>query len=229
MKTWVYICATILAAGVVTVSAQTTAGTPAHTNEVAAPPPASAPTPAPAPATPAPPKVTPPPRTAPAPAPTPAPAPAPVPVPVPAPESPGTGHKASATNVPPPVAAEEVKPPEAEPVMSTNAVPAEGADTNAPPANTTPSAESSGIGHWSALLIGAAILLVGGGIGFFIWSKSAVVHHGSLITSAMNELKKNPPSEEKDEDKVIEPPADKPVEPREEKKKLEIKFPPPMT
>lgn len=213
MKTWVYICAIVLAAGVMTGSAQTTAGTPANTNEVAAPPPAPAPTPAPAPApaTPAPPKVTPPPRTTPAPA--------------PAPESAGTSHKAAVTNVPPPVVAEVVKPPEAEPSLPTNAVPAEGEDTNAPPPNAAPAEESSGISFLTALLIGAAILLAGGGIGFFIWSRSAIVPHGSLITSAMNELKKHPPSEDKDEDKIVEPPAEQ----REEKKKLEIKFPPPMT
>jgi hypothetical protein len=199
MKTWVNFCAIVLAAGVVTVSAQTTAGTPANTNEAVAPPPAPAPVPAPAP-----PKVTAPPRTPTAPA--------------PAPEN----HKAAVTNPPPapppPAPVEEVKPPEAEPDMPTNVVPAEGEGTaTAPPANAAPPAEGSGLGHLGTLLIGVVILLVGGGVGYFIWSKANVAAHGSLITSAMNELKKNPPSEDKEEEKP------------EEKKKLEIKFPPPMT
>jgi len=210
MKTWVNLCAIVLAAGVITGSAQTAAGTAVNTNEAVAPPSAPAPGPAPAPV-PALPKVTPPPRTPVAPA--------------PAPES----HKVVETN-PPPAPVMEVKPAEEEPAMPTNAVSTEGEGAAAtPPANAGAPTEGSGIGHLSALLIGLVILLLGGGVGFYIWSRSGVVSHGSLITSAMNELKKNPPGEDKDEDKIIEPPADKPAEPREEKKKLEIKFPPPMT
>ena len=74
------------------------------------------------------------------------------------------------------------------------------------------------------MLIGAAILLVGGGIGFFIWRRAGAVSHGSLITSAMDELKKHARNEDKDEEKPVAQPAAKPAE-----KKLEIKFPPPMT
>jgi hypothetical protein len=120
-------------------------------------------------------------------------------------------------------------PPGEESPTPTNAVPAEGEGTVSPPAEAAPAPENSAISHVSALLIGLVILLVGGGIGFFIWSRSAVVPHGSLITSAMNELKKNPPSEEKDEEKPEEKPVDPPAEKQPDRKKLEIKFPPPMT
>ena len=106
--------------------------------------------------------------------------------------------------------------------MPTNVVPSESEGTTpAPPANAVPPAEGSGMGHLVALLVGAVILLAGGGVGFFIWNKSSAVTRGSLITSAMNELKKNPPGEDKDEEKSA------PNQP--EKKKMEIKFPPPMT
>ncbi len=111
-----------------------------------------------------------------------------------------------------------------EPPPTTNAVPA-GGEIPAPAANATASEESSGIGHVSALLIGVAILLVGGGAGFLIWRRSGVVPHESLITSAMKELANHPANEDKDEEK----PAAPPVEPQAEKKKMEIKFPPPMT
>jgi len=106
--------------------------------------------------------------------------------------------------------------------MPTNVVPSESEGTTpAPPANAVPPAEGSGMGHLVALLVGAVILLAGGGVGFFIWNKSSAVTRGSLITSAMNELKKNPPGEDKDEEK--------PAPNQPEKKKMEIKFPPPMT
>ncbi|HTY88786.1 MAG TPA: hypothetical protein VMB80_15060 [Candidatus Acidoferrum sp.] len=217
MKTWIYICAMLLAAGVMTVPAQNTPANPGNTNEAAAPPAAPAPAPTPAavpgqaPAAPAAPKVAAPLRAA-------------IPAP-PASESPVTTHKAAATNVPPPTAAAESKSPEAEPPPPTNMAPAEGESPNAAPPTPAPAEESSGISHWTAVLVGAAILLAGGALGFFIYNRSGVVPHGSLITSALNELKKNPPGEDKDEDKISEPPAPK----SEEKKKLEIKFPPPMT
>ena len=103
--------------------------------------------------------------------------------------------------------------------------PAEADGTVAPPpANATPPSESSGINNMEALAIGAAILVVAGGVAFFMWRRSGTAPHGSLITSAMNELKNTAKNEDKDEDKREEKYEEKPIEKKEEKK-----FPPPMT
>jgi hypothetical protein len=204
MKTWVNLCTIVLAVGVMTVMAQTPASTPVNTNEVAAPPPAPAPAPAPVPA---PPKVTTPPKVV-------APPHAAATVDTSTPASTVTSHPAAVTNPPAPVV--EAKPAEEEPATATNTVSTEGEGAAAPPANAGAPTEGSGIGHLSALLVGAVILLLGGGVGFYIWSRSGADAHGSLITSAMNELNKHSGGEDKDEEKPAE------------KKKMEIKYPPPM-
>jgi hypothetical protein len=220
MKAWIYICAMVLAAGGVMVLAdepRTNAapGTPAGTGRAAVPPPATSTPTNPAPAQP---KIIATPRTSNAVTPS---------------ESSGTGHKGALTNppsltttsTPAPAVASEVKSPDDAALMSTSAVPAEAEGTVAPPpANATPPSESSGINNMEALAIGAAILVVAGGVAFFMWRRSGTAPHGSLITSAMNELKNTAKNEDKDEDKREEKYEEKPIEKKEEKK-----FPPPMT
>ena len=218
MKAWIYICAIVLIAGGMMVLAdepKTNAipGAPAVT---AVPPPATS-TPAnPAPAQP---KTTAAPRTPNAVTPT---------------ESSGTGHKAALTNPPPastsaPAVADEVKPPDEAAVVSTSTVPAPVENpTVPPPVNATPPSESSGLSNMEALAIGLAILAMAGGLAFFIWRRSHAFPHGSLITSAMNELNHMSKNEDKDEDKHEEKQEEKPVEQTAEKKP-EKKFPPPMT
>ena len=188
-------------------------GTPAGTSGAVVPPPATSTPTSPAPAQP---KIIAAPRTPNAVTPS---------------ESSGTGHKSALTNPPPgstsaPAVADEVRSPDDAALMSTSAVPAEAEGTVAPPsaANATPPSESSGISNMEALAIGLAILVVAGGVAFFMWRRSGTAPHGSLITSAMNELKNTAKNEDKDEDKREEKYEEKPIEKKEEKK-----FPPPMT
>jgi hypothetical protein len=218
MKAWIYICAIVFAAGMVTALADetntptgATTNLPANTNEVAVPLPMTA-TSAPAPAIVH--KVKP-----------------PVVVPltltktsaVPA-QSNITAALLTTTNTitPPPMTtstsapavAGEVRPPEDVSLIQTSAVPAQSNITAAPPP------ESSGTGRKGVLAIGVAFLAVVGGLTVFMLRRSHKADHASLITRAMNEGK----DEDKDTGKHEEKPEEKKPEKEEDKK-----FPPPMT
>jgi len=104
--------------------------------------------------------------------------------------------------------------------MSTNAAPIEAMSAAAPPNAAAPPYEGSRTGRKAAVLIGLAILAAAIGLAVFMLRRSGPVQHGSLITSAMEEMKRAAKNEDKDEDKSVEPPAEK---------KEEKKFPPPMT
>ena len=94
--------------------------------------------------------------------------------------------------------------------------------------NATPPSESSGISNLAALAVGLVILVLAIGLAFFMWRRSHAFPHGSLITSAMNELKHSGKNEDKDEEKHEEKQEETPIEEPAEKKP-EKKFPPPMT
>jgi len=195
MKTWIYICTIVLAAGMVTAPAQdtktntqTSATTSTlNTNGVAVPPPMAAPAvanevkpPAVVPlmqtsAVPTQPHITTAPRT-----PTKTVAPAPVPAVV-----------------------KEEKPPAVAPLVETSTVPAQPEITAEPmtPTNAAaPSPESSGIGRKGVWAGGVAVLVVVGGLVIFMWWRSRTASQGSLITCALNEDQK------KREDKNVPPP-----------------------
>jgi len=236
MKAWICICAVVLAAGPMTVLAQetgtgaqasATAGAAASTNGVAVPPPGQAtstsatavakeskpPVAAPPATTATPPKVTSSPRSAASAA-------------ALSTESSGTGHKAALTNLPPVPATpkpasvtDNEEPPAVEPSLPTNTVPA-------PPeiaASTTDA--SSGAGHISLWVLGVVLLVVvGGGLAVFLVQRGGSNSHGSLITSAMNEIKKTEKAEEKHDDK---PEDSQPGDKKEGKVEVK-KFPPSM-
>jgi hypothetical protein len=240
MKAWISICAMVLAAGGVMVLAdepRTNAvpGTPASTGEAAVPPsapaaaqevkPAAVPPTTPTNSVPVQPKITTAPRTS-------------TNAVTPPSEGSGAGHKGASTNppsltttsMPAPAVASEVRPSDEGSLVPTNAVPAEAGGTMAPPPpnGTVAPPENSGIGNKGALAIGVAILVVAGGLAVFMWRRSGTAPHGSLITSAMNELKRAGKNEDKDEDKREEKHEAKLIEKPVEKKQ-EKKFPPPMT
>jgi hypothetical protein len=123
--------------------------------------------------------------------------------------------------------------PEAE--TPTNAVPAEGEGAAAVTPNAAPPPENSGLDRKTALIIGAAILLVAGGLAFFMWRRASIVSHGSLISSAMKVTKYEDKVDEKVEDDAgdqveekNEPGTEMTSEPEPEAKKEEKIFPPPM-
>jgi hypothetical protein len=190
MKTWIYICTIILAAGMVTAPAQdtktntqTSATTSTlNTNGVAVPPPMAA-TPAPAPAVA---------KEAKPPAVTPLKSPkAAVPVPM------------TTTSAPAPAVAKEVNPPVVAPLVETSTVPAQPEITAEPmtPTNAVaPPPEGSGTDHKGVLTLGVVVLAVVGGLVIFMWWRSRAATQGSLITSAMNEDQKTR------EDKNVPPP-----------------------
>jgi hypothetical protein len=149
-------------------------------------------------------------------------------------ESIGTGHKEMVTN-PPNAAApvsEEVKPPVEASATPTNAVPAETEATPAAPSNAAaPPPEGSGLESKTALIIGGAILLVAGGLAYFMWRRASIVSHGSLISSAMQVAKHDEKNEEKNDDKPegkSEAGTEVVSKPEPDSKKEEKKFPPPM-
>jgi hypothetical protein len=229
MKARTYLWVMVFAAGWVTASAQEikTNAVPGAA-EVASPPPATAPatsTPAvakeakppavgiPTPASPVPtqPKITTTPRMASA-------------------EGAVTSHKELVTNPPPAAAAvpEEVKPPGEGVTTPTNAAPAETeTSATATPNATAPPPESSGLDRKTTLLIGAAILLVAGGLAFFMWRRASVVSHGSLISSALSLTKYDDKNEEKAGEKG-EAGTEVTRKAETEPKKEEKIFPPPM-
>jgi hypothetical protein len=208
MKAWIYVCAIVFAAGMVTALADepntntqtgATMSIPANTNEVAVPLPMTA-TSAPAPAVAH--KVKP-----------------PVVVPLTqtsaVPAQPNiTAASLTTTNAitPPPITTSTSAPAVAGDMslMETGAVPAQSNITAAPPP------ESSGISRKGVLAISVAFLAVVGGLTVFMLRRSRNADHASLITRAMNE--------NKDEDKD----TGKHEENHEDKKEAK-KFPPPMT
>jgi hypothetical protein len=218
MKAWIYICAIVFAAGMLTALADetktntetgATTSLPANTNEVAVPPPMTA-TSAPAPAIVhkvKPPVVVPLTQTSAVPA-----------------QSNITAAPRKTTNAitPPPMTtstsapavAGEVSPPEDVSLMQTGAVPAQSNITAAPPS------ESSGTGRKGVLAISVAFLAVVGGLTVFMLRRSRKADHASLITRAMNE--------NKDEDKDTRKHEEKHEEQRGDKSEGK-KFPPPMT
>jgi hypothetical protein len=223
MKAWICICAGVFAAVLMPVLAQetgATAGAAANTNAVAVPPPVTATsTSAPAAAKEVKPPVAPPPAvvaTPPKVTPTPRASTSAV---TPSTESSGTGHKAALTNPPPAPSkpasmTDNEEPPAVEPSLPTNTVP------EPPETAAAPTEASSGTGHISLWVLGVALLVVaGGGLAVFLVQRGGSNPHGSLITSAMNEIKKTEKAEEKHEDK-----------PEDEKEaKVEVKkFPPSM-
>jgi hypothetical protein len=233
MKARIYLLLTVLAAGMVTASAQETKtnAVPAA-GEVAAPPAVTVPaTSAPAvakepkstaggaltPASPAPaqPKTSTTPRMSSA-------------------ENIGSGHKDMGTNPPSPVGpvTEEAKPPADASLTPTGAVPAEAEAAPGPSPNpASPPAEGSGLDRKTALLIGGAILLVAGGLAFFMWRRANMVSHGSLITSAMHVTRYDDKNDDKVEDKTgetSEAGTEVMDKPETEAKPEEKKFPPPM-
>ena len=219
MKAWIYICAIVFAAGMLTALADetktntqtgATMSTPAVTNEVAIPPPmVITSTPAPAAAN----NVKPP-----------AGAPAMQTSAVPAQPN-ITAAPLTTTNAitPPPMTtstsapavAGEVRPPEDVSLMQTGAIPAQSNINVAPPS------ENSGTLRKGVLV---AFLAVVGGLTVFMLRRPHKADHASLITRAMNEGK----DEDKDTGKHEEKREDKPEEKKPEKKE-EKKFPPPMT
>ena len=233
MKARIYILVIVLAAGMLSAWAQEakTNAAPAA-GEVAAPPPVTAPATS-APAVPKEPK--PPASGSVAPA-----------SPVPAQpktsatprmsssESSGAGHKEVVTNPPPSAATVtgEVKPAVETSSTPTSAVPAEAeANPAASPNAATSPPESSGLDRKTALLIGAAILLVAGSLAVFMWRRASVGSHGSLISSAMLVTKYDDKADDKSEEKTGEKSDDGTevvAKPAPESKKEEKKFPPPM-
>ena len=235
MKAWIYICAIVFAAGMLTALAQETktntqtvaiTGIPANTNEVAVPPPMTA-TSAPAPAIVhkvKPPAIVPLMQTSAVPAQsniTAAPLTTTNAITPPS-GSFGTGRKGApvipppmtVTSTPTPTVANSVSPPDNVSLMETGAVPAQSNITAAPPS------ESSGTGRKGVLAIGVAFLVVVGGLTVFMLRHARKADHTSLITRAM--------SEHKDEDKDTGKHEEKPEEKHEDKKEAK-KFPPPMT
>jgi hypothetical protein len=218
MKAWIYICAIVFAAGMLTALADetntptgATTNIPANTNEVAVPPPMTA-TSAPAPAIVhkvKPPVVVPLTQTSAVPAHSNITA-APITAAPPTTTNAITPPPMTTSTSAPPVAG-KVSPPADVSLMQTGAVPAQSNITVAPPA------ESSGIGRISVLV---AFLAVVGGLTVFMLRRPHKADHASLITRAMNE--------DKDEDKDTGKHEDKPEEKKPEKKE-EKKFPPPMT
>jgi hypothetical protein len=228
MKAWIYICAIVFAAGMVTALADetntptgattntptgATTNLPANTNEVAVPPPMTV-TSAPPPAIVhkvKPPVVVPLTQTSAVPA-----------------HSNITAAPLKTTNAitPPPMTtstsapavAGEVRPPDDVSLIQTGAVPAQSNITVAPPS------ESSGTGRKGVLAISVAFLAVVGGLTVFMLRRSRKADHASLITRAMNENK----DEDKDTGKHEEKREDKPEEKKPEKEE-DKKFPPPMT
>ena len=212
MKTRIYICAVVFAAGMLTALADeaktntqagATTSIPANTNQVAVSPPMTT-TSAPAPAVAHKGK-------------------SPVVVPLTQTSAvPAQSNIAAAllttTNAitPPPMTTSTSAPTGTDEVLltQTSAVPAESNITAAPPP------ESSEIGWKGALAISVAILAVAGGLAVFMLRRVGKADHASLITRAMSEHK----DEHKDEDKHEEKPGEK----REDKKETK-KFPPPMT
>jgi len=204
MKAWIYIYATILAAGMLTALADeartntqagATTSIPANTNQVAVPSPTTA-TSAPAPAVVR--KVK---------------SPAVVPL-TPTSAVPAPSNSAAAflttTNAStlPPLTTSTSAPAVTgeESLTQTNAVPAPSNTTAAPPP------ESSEIGWKGVLAISVLTLAVLAGLAVFLLSRSHKADHASLITRALSENKDEHKDEEKHEDK-----------------KETKKFPPPMT
>ena len=113
----------------------------------------------------------------------------------------------------------------AEPAAPTNTVSAPPEIAAASADATLPPAAGSGTGHISIWVLGVALLVVaGGGLAVFLVQRGGSNPHGSLITSAMNEIKKTEKAEEKHEDK----PEDGQPEDKKEGKAEVKKFPPPL-
>ena len=222
MKAWIYICAIVFAAGMVTALADETntptgaiTNIPANTNEVAVPPPMTA-TSAPAPTIVhkvKPPVVVPLTQTSAVPAHSNITA-APITAAPPTTTNAITPPTMTTSTSAPPVAG-KVSPPEDVSLMQTGAVPAQSNITVAPPS------ESSGTLRMGVL---AAFLAVVGGLTVFMLRRPHKADHASLITRAMNEDK----DEDKDTGMHGEKREDKPEGGKPEKKE-EKKFPPPMT
>jgi cobalamin biosynthesis Mg chelatase CobN len=212
MKAWIYICAIVLVAGRVMVLAEEPKTNTAPGTAIPSPATSTPTNPAPAQ-----PKITTVPRTPNAVTP-----------------SETGGHKGALTNPPTastfaPAVTNEARSPDETSLTPTSAVPAEAVSTTPlPPTNATPPSESSGISNLAALAVGLVILVLAIGLAFFMWRRSHAFPHGSLITSAMNELKHSGKNEDKDEEKHEEKQEETPIETPAEKKP-EKKFPPPMT
>lgn len=143
------------------------------------------------------------------------------------------GHKETTTNpLPPAVTAPEASKPTEE--ASTNAAPSETETTSA----TTPSVpapEGSGLDRKTTLIIGAAILVVAGGLAIFMWRRASLSSHGSLISSALTLTKFDEKADEKADDKNEEKAGEKSETGTETMTKAEVEpkkeekiFPPPM-
>ena len=147
-------------------------------------------------------------------------------------EGTGTGHKEILTNPPPPAvpATEGVKPSDDLSMTPTSAAPVEAEVTPAsPPEPAAPPPEGAGLDRKTALLIGGAIVLVAGGLAFWMWRRANIVSHGSLISSALNLVKYDEKTEDRTEDKNEEKPGEKSEAGTEViGKPEEKKFPPPM-
>ncbi len=150
-------------------------------------------------------------------------------------ETAGPSHKETATNPPPPVvpAPEAPKPPEE---ASSNAASSETENTSAAtPSASVPAPEGSGLDRKTTLIIGAAILVIAGGLAFFMWRRASLSSHGSLISSALSLTKFDEKADDKADDKNEDKAGEKgetgtemtskaEVEPKKEEKI----FPPPM-